>query len=233
MPRTPLSLAEANLHAQQLSGLPVSLPWKGFGSALFLELGALEPPKRPRQRHQSGEACIYVGCDWRVEEGAKVIYGSSTSRPTIDKGIEGLRGVVIDSILIHGQVPELLIQFANGQRLMSAMMAPDGSEWSIRFREATWLACYEGVASLGDGSGTGMSDEEELVLEHSHQTAKRWGVPGSDSKSGRCNKCRWWARIDGEADFLDYGVCTASESQFDGRAVNLESGCEAFSADEI
>ena len=43
---------------QPLIGLTVSLPWKGYGSAIFLELGALAPLESPHQRHNEGEACI-------------------------------------------------------------------------------------------------------------------------------------------------------------------------------
>jgi len=39
-------------------------------------------------------------------------------------------------------------------------------------------------------------------------------------------------RIDGDADFLDYGVCTAAASPFDGRVVNMRSGCEAFASED-
>lgn len=39
-------------------------------------------------------------------------------------------------------------------------------------------------------------------------------------------------RLDGNAEFLDYGVCTSAESPFDGRVVNMASGCQYFVSDE-
>ena len=46
-----------------LLGMPISHPWKGYGSAIFLELGALDEAKN----NSNGEACICVEWDWRVE----------------------------------------------------------------------------------------------------------------------------------------------------------------------
>jgi hypothetical protein len=71
-----------------LLGLMVSLPWKGYGSAIFLELGQLAPLESPRQHFNQGESCISVEWDWRVEAGAASLYGSSNSGPTIERGIQ-------------------------------------------------------------------------------------------------------------------------------------------------
>jgi len=232
MPRTPLTLAEANSLVQPLVGLPVSLPWKGYGSAIFLELGSLAPLQHSRQHHNKGEACISIEWDWRIEEGAKVLYGSSNSRPDIERGIEGLRGVSVEKLLVHGQVPELLIQFSNGQRLMSAAMVTGDPEWSIRLPEATWVSCEGGVVYVGGGSGTGTTAEEEATFAHAERTAKRWGVPVAEPNKGRCDNCKWFVCIDGEGHLLDFGVCTSSASPFDGRVVNVASGCGAFLHEE-
>jgi hypothetical protein len=40
--------------------------------------------------------------------------------------------------------------------------------------------------------------------------------------------CIWMRPIDGDASFLDYGVCTSKESPMDGRVVNVQSGCAVF-----
>lgn len=61
MARSSISLVEANKLLRSVFDLPVSLPWKGHGSAIFLELGNLAPLSRPKQRRQSGDVTIYVG----------------------------------------------------------------------------------------------------------------------------------------------------------------------------
>ena len=231
MSRTPLTLAQANLLVQQLVGLPVSLPWKGYGSAIFLELGKLAPPERSA-RHDTGEACISLEWDWRVEEGAAVLYGSSNSRPDIMCGIESLRGSSIEKILIHGQVPELFIQFSNAQRLMSAVMVTGDPEWSIRLSDTHWMSCEGGVVYVGDGSRAGPTAEEKATNAHAESTAERWGAPVAEPLKGRCDNCKWFVRIDGDFSLLDFGACTSSASPFDGRVVNVSSGCGMFRHEE-
>lgn len=41
MSKKVITRAEANEKLLALTGLPVSLPWKGYGSAIFFELGDL------------------------------------------------------------------------------------------------------------------------------------------------------------------------------------------------
>src|SRR5689334_1233510 len=115
MPAKPLTLAEVNVVVQQLIGLSVSRPWKGHGSALFLEFGQLASRPGWQQTRHVGEAGIHLGWDWRVEDGVTVLYGSSNSRPEITQGIESLRDTAISRISIAGAVPELSIQFDSGQ----------------------------------------------------------------------------------------------------------------------
>ena len=74
-----------------LQGMPVSLAWKGYGSAVFLELGQLLPPEGIRARHERGEACLAIAWDWRVENASSVLFGSSDSGPEIEAGILGLQ----------------------------------------------------------------------------------------------------------------------------------------------
>ncbi|MRW84771.1 DUF3027 domain-containing protein [Pseudoduganella sp. FT26W] len=232
MPDTSLTLDEANLLIRPLVHMAISLPWKGRGSAIFLELGNLASLERPRQRHQNGEATIYIGWDWRVEAGSRVLYGSSNSQPEINDGIDALVGITIQNITIQGSVPELSIEFSNGARLMSAAMCTDTSEWSIRLPGAVWISCVDGIVYVGDGVATGLAPEDQAVFEHARITAKRWGVAVGSGQKGRCDSCTYMIRLDGNADFLDYGVCTSVESPFDGRVVNMASGCASFALHE-
>lgn len=224
-----LTADQANEQIQGLIGLSVSLPWKGYGSAIFLELGDLVQRCGGRRRiRDEGEACIHIGWDWRCEAGNRVLFGSSNRRPAIEHGIQALRSSKITSIVINGKVPELSVDFSNGYRLISAAMLPDGSEWSVRFGESSYLLVAKGVLRLGQGEAVGLTDEEEAEFEHAEETAKRWGSPIVEPKLGSCQDCVWMRSIDGDGYFLDYGVCTSKESPMDGRAVNVRSGCDVF-----
>jgi hypothetical protein len=229
MPDEELTAEQANEKIRALIGLPVSLPWKGYGSAIFLELGELTRRRSGQRRaHDEGKVCIYIGWDWRCEAGNTVLFGSSNSRPAIERGIQALAASKVVSIAINGKVPELSIEFSNGYRLISAAMLPDGSEWSVRLGESLYLSAEKGILLLGQGAGDGLTHEEEAEFQHAEETAKRWGYPIVEPKLGPCQDCIWMRSIDGDGNFLDYGVCTSKDSPMDGRVVNIQSGCAAF-----
>jgi len=216
---------------QPLVGLTVSLPWKGYGSAIFLELGRLAPLKPPRQHHNEGDACISVEWDWRVEFGAAVLYGSSNSGPKIATGISTLQGKTIQSLLVVGQIPELVVQFSNGHCLRSMVMVTGDPEWSIKLLDGRWLYAKAGSLLMGKG-GTIATEEERAVFALAEQAATRWGVPVAEPKRGSCENCASFVPLDGNGHLLDYGVCIAIAGAFDGRVVNRSSGCPSFSSSE-
>ena len=215
---------------QSLVGLPVSLPWKGYGSAVFLELGQLTPVVFKRHQHENGEACIEIGWNWRVEEGARVLYGSSNSRPEIASGISSLQGTRIQSIDVIGDVPELAVYFSNGQCLHSMAMLTGDPAWSIKLPGGRWVRVEGGVLRFEDDIPEKAPEEDLFAREE--KIAARWGVPQAEPKPGNCADCVWFVRLDGDAYLLDYGVCASSAGPFDGRVVHLKSGCPAFSAGE-
>jgi DUF3027 family protein len=225
--RTEISIAQFDDFVRPLVGLSVSLPWKGHGSAIFLELGQLAP-LRPGRHHEPGEACIFVEWDWRVEEGTAVLYGSSNSGPKIEKGISTLQGTNIENVSVVGSVPELTINFSNGQCLRSMVMVSGDPQWNIRLLDGSWLSCEHGRLHAGDGSGSGTTAEEAAMFDRAEAIARRWGTPVSEPKRGNCADCKWFVRIDGNGSLLDFGVCANSASPFDGRVVNCDSGCAAF-----
>ncbi len=215
---------------QPLIGLTVSLPWKGYGSAIFLELGRLAPLKPPRQRYNKGEACVFIEWDWRVESGSTVLYGSSNSGPKIDAGICALQGATIQSLAVVGQVPELMVYFSNGHCLRSMVMVTGDPRWSIRLEERRWLHAKASSVLISDGDEVAsVTDQERAVWALEEQAAFRWGVPAVEPTGGLCRNCASFVPLDGEGELLDYGACISAVSPFDGRVVNQSGGCSAFS----
>jgi hypothetical protein len=216
---------------QPLLGLVVSLPWKGYGSAIFLELGALAPLESQRRRNNKGEACISIEWDWRVEAEGTVLYGSSNSRPKIESGIHSLQGTTIQALTVVGQVPELVVQFSNGHCLRSMVMATGNPKWSIKLTDGRWV--YAEGSHLLVGSGTASTtEEEETTFAIAERTASRWGTPSVESKRGSCASCVSFVPLDGEGHLLDYGCCMANSGPFDGRVVARNSGCLSFTTNE-
>jgi hypothetical protein len=214
---------------QHLVGLPVSLPWKGYGSTIFLELGQLAPLE-PHQRHQNGEACIWLQWDWRVEDSSAVLFGSSNSGPKIERGLRTLEESCIQSLSVIGEIPELIVRFSNGQCARSMVMHTGDPKWIIRLQSGEYLSAKEGALQIDNGEGGAISvtEQESRESEVAKDTALRWGTPVQDPKFGECKDCQSFVRLDGDYYILDYGVCTAAGGPFDGRAVKVSSGCPSF-----
>jgi len=218
---------------QSLIGITVSLPRKSYGSAISLELGRLTSiPSKGWYVREKGEACIWIQWDWRVEEGDRVLFGSSNSGPEIASGLNSLRDTQIQSIDVLGDVPELVVRFSNGQCLRSMVMRTGDPMWHVKLRDTRLIFVQDGAVCFYDDTSDTEQDkgEEPFVLEE--RTAARWGVPKAEPNPGRCANCAWFVRVDGNADLLDYGVCLSSASPFDGRAVNVASGCPEFTPEE-
>src|SRR5665213_2331322 len=202
-----LSVEDFQTLVQPLVGLTVSLPWKGYGSAIFLELGELAPLNSKRRHHNAGEANISVQCDWRVESESTVIYGSSMSGNKITSGIDTLKGKTIQSLLVVGQIPELIVQFSNGHSLRSMVMAAGDPEWAIKLQDGRWVHAKAGSLVIGNGPTGGLSKEEKDVFDLAESAASRWGIPKANPTQGSCRNCASFVPIDGEGHLLDYGVC--------------------------
>jgi hypothetical protein len=212
-----------------LVGLTVALPWKGYGSAVFLELGRLASVASRRGHHAEGEACISIEWDWRVEHKCSVVFGSSNTGPQIERGLARLQGSTVESVSIGGAVPELVVVFSNEHSLRSMVMVTGDPEWSIKLPDRRWLSVRAGQLLLGEGSSS-LTAEEERAFALAEAAAARWGTPTVEPAPGQCRGCAWLVPIDGEGHLLDYGVCTASQSPFDGKAVHCASGCPVYAA---
>lgn len=226
------AFVDAAAHLRALSGLAVAQPWKGYGSAIFLELGRLTPEEPDGRSHREGESCIAIEWDWRVEHLGSVLYGSSNTRPEILRGIESLQGTAIDRIDIVGDVPELVVNFSNGHCMRTMVMVDGDPQWSIKLSQAgEWLYPRRGALFIGDGREP-IDEAQQTSFDVAREVAFRWDVPSVSPVVGRCADCRWFKSLDGDGHLLDYGVCIAASGPLDGRAVHRKSGCPAFVAGE-
>src|SRR2546421_12968644 len=99
----------------------VSHAWRGYGSALFLELGALRPV-RPRRhgkgragpRPPKGEATVMIEWSWRIERPRSIESGSWSSERRINAGIKRLTGSRISGITIARRLPEPVLGLTGG-----------------------------------------------------------------------------------------------------------------------
>jgi hypothetical protein len=104
---------------QPLIGLKVSRVWRGFGSALFVELGKLSRKayklkSGKRKSYLIGQQSIFVGYSWRVERSKSIYFGSWNTQRLIDNRLPKLEGRVVESIIFVGRLPEIYIKLSDG-----------------------------------------------------------------------------------------------------------------------
>lgn len=153
MPRTPgrTFLTREQFHAltRPLIGMPVSHTWRGAGSAIFLELGALTTVTRTSRKRGEytstfGEVTLMLEWSWRVESPRAIQFGSWSENPRITRGVASLKGHTIMDVSLEGRLPELVLTL-DGKRWLHTFMTYEGQpEWAIRMHDNAWVGVIRG-----------------------------------------------------------------------------------------
>jgi hypothetical protein len=137
--------------ARGAAGLPVSHTWRGFGSAIFLELGRLHepPPLRatpPARRppNPRGEFGVMLEWSWRVERARSIEAGSWSTDRRIDTAVARLRGPRVIELAVTGRLPELVLALSDGRWVHSFMTAEGQPEWTLFLPDGSWLTVERG-----------------------------------------------------------------------------------------
>jgi hypothetical protein len=141
-----LKLEDFSALVSSLESKVVSHAWKGYGSAIFLELGTLVPSKR----HPSGEASISLEWDWRIESNTEIVGGSSQDGAQIDNLVRSLIGLEIAAIEISAAPCELCITLSDSKRIRSMAAVPGDPQWSINLSSGRWLSSVSGALKIDD-----------------------------------------------------------------------------------
>ena len=132
-------------------GLPITRPWRGSGSALMLELGALREEAPYSSGDQAagppslrGVASVMVEWSWRVERARSIAFGSWSSELRITNGVATLRGHVVEAIALTGRLPELQLQLSGGLWVQSCNTSEGQPAWTIFLPDESWLTTVGG-----------------------------------------------------------------------------------------
>jgi hypothetical protein len=132
-----------------LVGLPVSHTWRGAGSAIFLELGALTTVTRTSRKRGEytstfGEVTMMLEWSWRVESPGAILFGSWSENPRITRGVASLKGHTIVDVELQGRLPELVLTL-DGKRWLHTFMTAEGQPaWAIRLHDGSWVGVDRG-----------------------------------------------------------------------------------------
>jgi hypothetical protein len=137
--RRPTIVPDFKSFSSSLLGLPVSLVWRGYGSALFLEFGSLQPEIRPdgSSGNPRGEWTLMIEWSWRIEGKRKILCGSWSNEARWPRVFSRLQGTTVESASLFGHLPEIAIKLANGLSVVSIMTAEGDPAWALLNRRKT------------------------------------------------------------------------------------------------
>ena len=130
-----------------LLGLPITHPWRGYGSALFLELGPLKRVRRVRRAGHSlkGLASVMIESSWRVERRRSIDFGDWSTDRKVDSGIRDLKRAKVESVQVEGRLPELCLALSDGRRVRSFMSSNGQPRWVLFLPDESWLCVSAGL----------------------------------------------------------------------------------------
>lgn len=139
-----------------LIGLPLNHIWRGHGSALFLEFGALSPVhKRDGSVGNSqGLWSLMIEWSWRIEDAASIRCGSWSDETLWEPTFSTLLGREVLHVRTFGRLPEIDVGLSNGMSVLSFMTAEGSPDWTLfdrRKTQARWLS-VEGADFCFGGS---------------------------------------------------------------------------------
>lgn len=118
-------------------GLPVSHVWRGYGSAILLEFGNLQPRRRRdgSAGNPVGQWTLLIECSWRIEGKRRIWCGSWSDEGRWTRAFPYLLGPRVASIALYGRLPEIDLCLSNGLHLLSMMTAEGDPAWSLTRRD--------------------------------------------------------------------------------------------------
>ena len=143
--------------AATMIGLPVSHVWRGYGSAIFIELGALAPrtDRDGSPGHPEGEVSLGVEWSWRIEDTIAIHCGSWSEEDRWEPAFDTLRHARIARCELFGALPEVAITTDTGIRFLSFSTTDGQPQWHLVDRREgpdRWFTVREGQLHLGDGT---------------------------------------------------------------------------------
>ncbi len=123
-------------YLDQCKGKKINKVWKGYGSALFLELGRLKSEfSSSGKKYVLGQISIDIVWEWRIEKIRSIHVGSAdTARRNLNQ-IPILKGKQIQEITLAGRLPELNLVLSNNLWISTCTHWQGQPEWGIRFND--------------------------------------------------------------------------------------------------
>lgn len=134
-------------------GMSVSHVWRGHGSALFIELGALAARTRRdgSAGASQGEFGVMIEWSWRIEDRQSIACGSWSDEDLWSPTLAGLLGRVVEDVSTFGRLPEVILRLSGDLHVASFMTSDGDPAWTLFDRRGPRLVaigCRAGVIGL-------------------------------------------------------------------------------------
>lgn len=151
------SAKEFDAFAATLASLSITHVWRGYGSAIFIEIGKLSPRSRRdgSPGNPEGEVSLGVEWSWRIEDRASIVCGSWSEEERWEPALDLLRNAQIARCDLFGAIPEVVIVTEAGIRFLSFSTTDGQPQWHMVDRRngpARWFTVRQGQLHLGDGT---------------------------------------------------------------------------------
>jgi len=130
MKKTKLTLEEFIETTKPMIGLSLNHAWRGYGSAIFLEIGILK--KEKGRNNPQGEFSVMLDCSWRMEKPRSILVGSFATHARIEKYLGKLVGSRVKEVGLFGTLPEIMISFDSKVKVLSFETYDTQPSWSMQ-----------------------------------------------------------------------------------------------------
>ena len=147
-----------NRIAADLAGMNVGHLWRGYGSAIFLEFGALSPARIRRDGSLGpprGELTISIEWSWRIEDATSIICGSWSEEELWEPAFDLIRGSRVNGLTLFGRLPEINLALTDNRHLLTFSTAEGQPQWTVSDRRSApevWLSVRDGALFESDGT---------------------------------------------------------------------------------
>ncbi|MCY1640677.1 hypothetical protein [Methylorubrum sp. SL192] len=114
-------------------GLAVAHVWRGHGSALLVELGALTSTTRRdgSPGEPQGEIGLMIEWSWRIEDGRSIVCGSWSDEDLWPPTFAHLLGRTVQNLSMFGRLQEVVLSLAGDLHVASFMTAEGDPAWTL------------------------------------------------------------------------------------------------------
>ena len=139
------AIPDFEAYSAPLIGLPLSRIWQGYGSAIFLEFGSVQPRRRRdgSPGNPRGEWTLMLQRGWRIEGKRRIWCGSWSDGERWPRVFSRLEGATVVSASLFGRLAEINLRLSNGLSILSMTTQESDPDWTLfRRSDGESMAMY-------------------------------------------------------------------------------------------